>query len=120
MILESWIDFKAHLYQLEQELIASGRMDPERRILFVLYPKWRVLTVPINAQSFISRLSLLEAWRGLRDEQLQQLCGVSTPCFVHASGFTGGSGTLFDVAKLAALTIQQNDDSLGIKRQRLC
>jgi uncharacterized UPF0160 family protein len=45
---------------------------------------------------------LPEAWRGFRDEKLDEICGVSGGVFVHAAGFIGGNKT-FEGAKAMAL-----------------
>lgn len=119
LIMKNWFDYKPHLYSIEEELIASGEMDPDRRPLFILYPNWRVLAISINPQSFICRLALLEPWRGHRDGQLQQVSGVADAGFCHASGFTGGAASLFGVAQMAALTIQHHDSEQRVKRLRL-
>ncbi|KAH8887712.1 metal-dependent protein hydrolase [Thozetella sp. PMI_491] len=92
------VPWKDHMYNLEDESGEAGR------VLFVLYPegsqpgaKWRVQTVPVSKDSFQSRKSLPEQWRGFRDEKLDEISGIPGCVFVHAAGFIGGNKT-FDGA----------------------
>jgi uncharacterized UPF0160 family protein len=97
------VPWKDHLYTLETQLEGNGK------VLYVLYPekptpdsKWRIQAVPVSKDSFESRKSLPEAWRGFRDEKLDEISGVTGGVFVHAAGFIGGNKT-FDGAKAMAL-----------------
>jgi uncharacterized UPF0160 family protein len=97
------VPWKDHLYTLEEK--DGGKA----KVLYVLYPekptpdaKWRVQAVPISKDSFESRKPLPEAWRGFRDEKLDQITGVDGGVFVHAAGFIGGNKT-FEGAKATAL-----------------
>lgn len=97
------VPWKDHLYTLEAE--EGG----EAKVLYVLYPekptpdaKWRIQCVPVSKDSFESRKPLPEAWRGFRDEKLDEVAGVIGGVFVHAAGFIGGNKT-FDGAKTMAL-----------------
>ncbi len=97
------VPWKDHLYSLEEQ--EGG----EIKVLYVLYPekpapgsKWRIQCVPESKDSFQSRKPLPEAWRGFRDEKLDEISGVSGGVFVHAAGFIGGNKT-FDGAKEMAL-----------------
>jgi uncharacterized UPF0160 family protein len=97
------VPWKEHLYNLEEQ--EGG----DAKVLYVLYPekptpeaKWRVQAVPVSKDSFQSRKPLPEAWRGIRDEKLDALTGISGCVFVHAAGFIGGNKT-FEGAKKMAL-----------------
>ncbi|RDL37930.1 uncharacterized protein BP5553_05363 [Venustampulla echinocandica] len=97
------VPWKDHLYTLE------GNEGGDAKVLYVLYPekptpdaKWRVQTVPVTKDSFESRKSLPEAWRGFRDEKLDEISGVPGGVFVHAAGFIGGNKT-FDGALAMAV-----------------
>lgn len=97
------VPWKDHLYTLEEE--EAG----EDKVLYVLYPekptpdaKWRIQAVPVTKDSFQSRLPLPEAWRGVRDEQLDEVTGIKGGVFVHAAGFIGGNKT-FEGAKAMAV-----------------
>jgi len=97
------VPWKEHLYNLEEQEGGPAK------VLYVLYPekptpesKWRVQAVPVSKDSFQSRKPLPEAWRGIRDEKLDELTGISGCVFVHAAGFIGGNKT-FEGAKKMAL-----------------
>ena len=108
MLLDRSVPWKAHLYSLEAEEAKGDDDAPpkategageggSREVLYVLYPeslsadsKWRIQAVPVSEGSFESRKALPDAWRGLRDEQLDDVAGVPGGIFVHASGFIGG------------------------------
>ncbi|PHH65549.1 hypothetical protein CDD81_1984 [Ophiocordyceps australis] len=96
--------WKDHLFTLEEEQGAEA--EP---ILYVLSPenanpgsKWRIQCVPVAKDSFESRKPLPEAWRGLRDEELDAVAGIPGGVFVHNAGFVGGNKT-FDGVKQMAL-----------------
>jgi uncharacterized UPF0160 family protein len=101
------VPWKDHLYTLEAQEGGEGK------VLYVLYPesqtpgaKWRIQAVPVSKDSFESRKPLPEAWRGYRDETLDEISGVPGGVFIHASGFIGGNKT-FDGAKAMALKALQ-------------
>jgi uncharacterized UPF0160 family protein len=84
---------KEHLFDLEKEHAKEGEAT------YILYPdesgKWRIQAVPASPESFESRKALPEQWRGLRDEGLARVTGVTDAVFVHASGFIGGRRSRF-------------------------
>ncbi|KAH6610848.1 hypothetical protein Trco_000868 [Trichoderma cornu-damae] len=95
------VPWKEHLYGLE------GEGNPS--VLYVLYAestqpgaKWRIQCVPEAQDSFTSRKPLPEAWRGLRDAELDGVSGIDGCVFVHAAGFIGGNKT-FEGAKEMAI-----------------
>ena len=98
-----WMD---HLCDIEKE------QDCEGSVLYILFPenekpdsKWRIRAVSKSKESFESRKALLEAWRGLRDDELSQVSGVSGCVFVHASGFIGGNVTFDGALEMAKKSI---------------
>lgn len=52
------------------------------------------------------RLSLLEEWRGVRDEALSELSGIKDCIFVHAGGFIGGNKNQEGALEMARRTLQ--------------
>ena len=52
------------------------------------------------------RLSLLEEWRGVRDEALSKLSGIKDCIFVHAGGFIGGNKNQEGALEMARRTLQ--------------
>ena len=61
---------------------------------------------PTYSSFVIHRLSLLEEWQGLRDEELSKLSGIPECIFVHASGFIGGNQTYEGALEMARRTLQ--------------
>ncbi|KAB5590405.1 GAMM1 protein/Ni-binding urease accessory protein (UreG) [Ceratobasidium theobromae] len=91
VLFEQFAPWKEHLFELEPVLNISG----EQRPIYVIYPdetggNWRVQAVPASPDSYESRKALPEAWRGIRDAQLDEVTGIPGGIFVHASGFIGG------------------------------
>jgi len=87
------VPWKEHLFELEEEQGLEG----DSSILYTVYSDQnglaRVQCVPVQGLGFENRLSLPAAWRGLRDAELEKVCGVPGATFVHASGFIGGAKT---------------------------
>ncbi len=48
---------------------------------------WSAKVVPIHGQTYNSRISFPESWRGLRDEEMAKASGVPDAIFCHNSGF---------------------------------
>jgi len=91
ILFQRFVPWKEHLFQLEAEQGIAEDALP----FYVIYPdetaaNWRVQAVPVSPDSFVSRKSLPEKWRGHRDDDLSKLTGVDGCIFVHASGFIGG------------------------------
>lgn len=105
------IPWKEHLYNFEKQASGDGVADPASEVYYVLYPegategsKWRVQCVPVSEASFESRKPLPVSWRGVRDENLDNVMDEEAEkagkakipegaVFVHASGFIGGHKT---------------------------
>uniref|UniRef100_A0A3Q4B731 Uncharacterized protein n=1 Tax=Mola mola TaxID=94237 RepID=A0A3Q4B731_MOLML len=96
--------WKEHLFALEKEL------QVETPIKFVLYPDqnghWRIQCVPAGLNTFQNRLSLLEEWRGIRDDALSELSGIKGCIFVHTGGFIGGNKSQEGALEMARRTLQ--------------
>lgn len=93
--------WKEHLFELEESKGLQGR------IIYVLYEDpnegtWRIQAMSAKLDSFESRKALPEAWRGLRDAELDAASGIEGCTFVHRSGFIGGNRT-FEGAKAMAI-----------------
>jgi uncharacterized UPF0160 family protein len=96
--------WKEHLYELER---VHG-LDP--LVMFVLYTSsgmWRVQAVTAEGTAFTNRLSLPEAWRGLRDDALSTAAGIEGCCFCHNAGFMGGHNTLAGAIAMARVALGQ-------------
>ncbi|ELU12172.1 hypothetical protein CAPTEDRAFT_225005 [Capitella teleta] len=96
--------WKDHLHALEAEM----GLNPQ--VKFTLYAdsnnKWRVQCVPKVLGGFENRLSLLEAWCGIRDAQLSELSGIDGCIFVHTNGFIGGNETYKGALEMARKTLE--------------
>lgn len=53
--------------------------------------KWRIRAVGEENVLFKNRKDLPDAWKGLRDERLDEVSGIPGGVFIHASGFIGGN-----------------------------
>ena len=104
MVLPEGMPWADHLYQLEKD---SG--EPEQnQVLYVLFPenkeagsKWRIRAVSIENAGFTNRKDLPGAWKGVRDNELDKISGISGCVFVHASGFIGGNKTFDGALQMA-------------------
>ena len=108
LILTTSCPWKDHLFN------AEGTED----ILYLIYPEgannsWRIQACPEAPDSFQSRLPLPEAWRGLRDAELDAVLasgGVeSGAVFIHRSGFIGGHKTQTGAIAMARLAIEMKN-----------
>jgi len=95
------VPWKEHLFELEKE---NGLDGKDSNILYVIYTDqngmWRIQCVPVRPKSFENRLSLPEAWRGVRDNDLEKVSGIEGATFVHSGGFIGGNKTKEGVMKM--------------------
>lgn len=104
MKLSQFVPWKSHIYDLEREMNIVGEVK------YVVYNdekdgSWRIQAVAVGPGSFNSRKALPEAWRGLRDDELSKVSGVSECIFVHASGFIGGNKTYEGALEMAKLAL---------------
>lgn len=113
MVFQQSLPWKDHLYTVEAE--AQTQDERENKLLYVLYPedpsslqttKWRIQAVPVTKDGFESRKPLPEAWRGLRDQELDQVSGIPGGVFVHASGFIGGNKSWDGVREMAMKAVE--------------
>ena len=85
------VPWKTHLYQLERKHGIEGEVK------YVLYTDqagmWRVQAVTAEGTAFTNRLSLPEAWRGVRDAALVEVSKIAGCTFCHANGFIAGNAT---------------------------
>jgi len=107
VVMKEYTIWKTHLLLLEEELkISPG-------VKFVLYAdqsgQWRVQAVPERDDSFASRVPLLPAWQGVRDDELSKLSGIPDCVFVHATGFIGGNKTFEGALEMAKRSLAGAD-----------
>ena len=101
-----WSD---HLYHLERE---AGTAK-ESQVLYVLFPesgdadsKWRIRAVSVEGSGFDNRKDLPDAWKGVRDAELNKVSGIEGCVFVHASGFIGGNKTFDGALAMAKKAVE--------------
>jgi len=102
LIFESFVPWKEHLFELEEENDLRGEKLP----LYVIYSdesngSWRIQAIPISTDSFANRKSLPAQWCGLRDKELSDITSIPGCIFVHNSGFIGGNLTKDGALKMA-------------------
>jgi len=101
------VPWKEHLFELEKENDLTGAGG---NILYVIYTDqnnmWRIQCVPVRSKSFENRLSLPEAWRGVRDQDLEKLSGIKGATFVHSGGFIGGNKTREGVMAMVEVALK--------------
>ena len=104
LVLSEGMPWADHLYQLEN---ASGETQ-QNQVLYVLFPenkeadaKWRIRAVSVEGAGFTNRKDLPDAWKGVRDQELDKISGISGCVFVHASGFIGGNKTFDGALQMA-------------------
>jgi len=104
------VPWKEHLFELEKE---NGLEGPDNNILYVIYTDqngmWRIQCVPLRPKSFENRKSLPSLWRGVRDQELEQVSGIEGASFVHAGGFIGGNKTREGVLKMVEVSLGNKD-----------
>ncbi len=86
-------------------------VDEMPEILFVIYPdsdgdQYQIKTVPVEAESFVSRKDLPRAWAGLRDQELAAVTGVPDSVFCHTNLFIGGARSFQGAVRLAELALE--------------
>lgn len=110
LVLPTSCPWKDHLFN------TAGTED----ILYLIYPEganasWRIQACPESPDSFVSRLPLPEAWRGLRDADLDAVLkddGVEAGAiFIHRSGFIGGHKTKEGALAMARLAVRIGESS---------
>lgn len=119
------VPWKEHLYNFELDASGGKEIDQAAQVYYVLYPesaaedaKWRVQCVSVSESSFESRKPLPEAWRGVRDQDLDGVMASEAEragqsklpegaVFVHASGFIGGHKTREGAMAMAVRSLEQ-------------
>ncbi|KAI8934307.1 hypothetical protein NX059_009046 [Plenodomus lindquistii] len=95
LVLPEGMPWADHMYTLEKESQLPEGVSPH--VLYVLFPedkpegKWRIRAVSKENGGFENRKDLPDAWKGVRDEQLDAVSGIPGCVFVHAAGFIGGN-----------------------------
>ncbi|KAJ3437361.1 protein myg1 [Anaeramoeba flamelloides] len=112
--LPSPMPFLEHLYREEKELEIPGQFKyvifqstrPNKQGL----KEWITRAVSKVNEPFVNRLSLHEDWRGLRNEELQNISKIEGAVFVHSSGFLGASKNHKSALELALKSLEINSN----------
>ena len=104
--------WKEHFFELEKQQNIEGQ------IVFCLFQDesnktWSVAAVPVEDQSFVSRMKLKEDWCALRDQELSEKAQIEGCVFVHAAGFIGGNKTKAGALEMAIKTIEAYDNKIN-------
>lgn len=83
--------WKQHLYELEKQHDIEGVL--KYSIAANSESDWRIICVPVSANSFVCRKFLPKEWRGIRNDDLRTASGIADAGFCHASGFIGGAAS---------------------------
>ena len=107
---DAGIPWGDHLYTLE-----AAAQDPavSPYVLYVLFPesgkpdtRWRVRAVSKEGGGFENRKDLPNAWKGVRDQRLDEVSGIPGCVFVHANGFIGGNKTFEGALSMAKKAVE--------------
>lgn len=83
--------WKQHLYDLEKKYGIEGIL---KYCIAEGSPNdFRVICVPLSANSYVCRKFLPKQWRGIRDNELKEVAGIDDAKFCHATGFIGGAAS---------------------------
>jgi uncharacterized UPF0160 family protein len=101
--------WKEHVYELEKETSNEGLI----KFAFYKDPRgmFRVQALSKSSSSFENRVSLCKAYRGLRDDGLNEASGLKDCAFVHAAGFIGGCWSLESAIKMAEASLVEFEQS---------
>ncbi|PSN64063.1 MYG1 protein-like protein [Corynespora cassiicola Philippines] len=111
LVLPEGMPWADHLYTLEKESPIPEGVAPQ--VLYVLFPestepdtKWRIRAVSKENSGFENRKDLPDAWKGVRDEKLDEVSGIPGCVFVHAAGFIGGNKTFDGTLAMAKKALE--------------
>lgn len=96
--------WKQHLYDLEKDLGIDGVL--KYCICQNSPTDYRVICVPVSANSYVCRKFLPKEWRGIRDKELRTVSGLVDASFCHATGFIGGAGSRDGVLSMAIKSVE--------------
>lgn len=102
MILDKYVPW--------QDAIFYSKDPKASQIMFVVYPSnrdgycWQC--VPTAPGSHSSRKDVPKEWRGLQNEDLRRVTGVSSATFCHKDGFIGGAENMADAIEIAKLAMR--------------
>ncbi len=84
----------------------SIAVDTLSDVLYCIYPSkrdegWNICASRVSPDSFETKKPFPESWRGLKDDELEKISGVSDATFCHNSGFLCATKTKESALELA-------------------
>lgn len=90
VVLPCFVPWQDHLLAMDDEKAAMA--------MYVVFPSnrggYNLQAVPTAPGAFTNRAPLPAEWRGKRDTELADVCGVEDAVFVHPAGFIGAAQSL--------------------------
>ncbi|CAD1473680.1 unnamed protein product [Heterotrigona itama] len=108
VVLSQGLPWSQHLFEVEKE----QNIQPPLKYVIFEDDNFRVRCIPVNVGSFVCRQFLPESWAGLRDEALENACGIKGAVFVHSVRFIGGHKTKEGAIKMARKSLELGKLSL--------
>ncbi|VWU50113.1 ATPase, putative [Hepatocystis sp. ex Piliocolobus tephrosceles] len=107
IFLEKSCPYHDHLYNIEEELNIKGQ------ILYCIfkdrYNACRCTAISKEKEAFTLRLPFPAAFRGLRNEELENASNIKGLTFVHYSGFTSAGNNIECLIKLVEASLKENN-----------
>ena len=105
MFMDRFAPWKGYVFDIEEELGLQGKLkfmiSQDQRQM------WRTQTMTKTQGTFDMRVPLCEAWRGLRQQELQEASGFADAEFVHRAGFTGGAWSKESAINMCLKSIEE-------------
>ncbi len=99
VVIEEYCPWKTTVIKESDKLLAVfGRSDGA----------WTVSTVPIEFDTYDSRIDLPESWAGLQNEELAKVTGVSDAIFCHKARFIAAAQSKEGAIMLAKLACEES------------
>ncbi|GAV82816.1 LOW QUALITY PROTEIN: UPF0160 domain-containing protein, partial [Cephalotus follicularis] len=86
MMLTRSCPWKLHIFEVEEET----KSNPSIKVIYQV-PLTSVMTVAVSPDKFESRKPLRLPWRGLDNDKLSEVVGISGCDFIHMTEFIGGN-----------------------------
>ena len=105
---------KDHILLLEKfapwrALVLQSDKDAAAAIYITVFPSlragWNWQSVPLTTAKEDETIEVPDAWKGKRDQELADICGVSDAVFCHPDGFIGGAKSKEGAIQMAKLAI---------------
>lgn len=110
LVLQRSCFWKEALFTIEEKRGIQGQI---KYVVFGIKNtgECRIQAVPVEINSFESRLPLYEPWRGKSNQDLAEVTGLEDAVFCHHSGFIGGCKSFENTLKMGLITIEKTKAS---------